>query len=175
MDCPGGLGSYPAVLGTREAELVNMGFFRDNAIPALAVMVGGGSLTEESIEAIDEKFNQHRGRASHQKILILEADADPAAASETGHIPAPKIDLKPLNQDRQKDGVFESYETLNYKKIRSAFRLPPIFIGLCHDADTEYLTRQGWKSFEDVADDDLLATLNCFYRGNRVSGPHAAA
>ena len=130
---PRWIGQLPSVLGTREAELTNLQFFRDNAVPAMAVLVGGGSLTQESLDAISSMFERKRGRESMNRVMVLEAMGSLETAPENGQIPAPRMELRPLSDDRQSDALFSMYEENGYKKIRSSFRLPPLFVGLSED------------------------------------------
>lgn len=123
-------GAVPSLLGAREAEMVNLNFFRDNAIPAMAVLVSGGALTEESFDKIDNYIQGVRGAASMNRIIVMEAVSDGAeAAAIDGSLPAPKIDIKPMLSERQHEGLFTNYITDAERKARSSFRLPPIYIG----------------------------------------------
>lgn len=123
----------PSVMGLRESELTNLQFFKDNAIPALAVLVSGGSLTNSSAANIENHFTSGKGRESMNRVLVIEATADDGAAQVDGTIPAPKLDIKPLAAARQTDGNFLEYEKECIGKVRSAFRIPPIFVGLAMD------------------------------------------
>lgn len=123
-------GAIPSLLGSREAEMVNLNFFRDNAIPAMAVLVSGGALTEESFDKIESYIQGVRGQASMNRIVVMEAVSDGAdAAAIDGSLPAPKIDLKPMLSERQHEGLFSGYIGEGERKAREAFRLPPIYIG----------------------------------------------
>lgn len=130
---PRWIGQVPAILGSRESEIVNLNFFRDNAIPALAVLVSGGMLTEESFRQIEAYINAVRGQDAMHRVMVLEAAADEAAGGIDHSQPAPKIDIKPMISERQQDGLFKEYDEHNSLKVRSAFRLPPIFIGRAED------------------------------------------
>lgn len=130
LGVPRWAGAIPTLLGSREAEMVNLNFFRDNAIPAMAVLVSGGALTEESFEKIDQYIAGVRGQAAMNRIVVLEASADAAdAASVDGSLAAPKVDIKPMLSERQHEGLFSNYIADSSSKARSAFRLPPIYIG----------------------------------------------
>jgi len=120
----------PSMLGSREAENVNLSFFRDNAIPAMAVLVSGGALTEESFNKIESYFTQVRGKDAQNRIVVLEASSDVSeVAGIDGSISAPKIDIKPMLSDRQHEGLFSKYIEAGSEKIRQSLRLPPIYIG----------------------------------------------
>jgi PBSX family phage portal protein len=123
----------PSVLGSRQAELTNLDFFENNGVPALAILVSGGYLTEEAFRELQDNFEQVKGRGSVNKVLILEARGAPEDASTTGQVPVPSITMKPLYSDRQNDALFQEYERQARDKIRSVFRLPPVFTGVASD------------------------------------------
>jgi PBSX family phage portal protein len=130
---PRWLGALPSMLGLRESELVNLNFFRENAIPAMAVLISGGALTDESFEKVTTLFNKGRGKEAMNKVLILEAAADDSVGNADQAPPVPRIDMKPMNDARQSDGLFQEYGTEARKKIQSAMRLPAIYTGQSED------------------------------------------
>lgn len=130
---PRWINQLPAVIGSREAEVTNLSFFKDNAIPAMAILVAGGALTEASSQLVDSAFAQHKGRSSMNRVLVLEALGDEQAADSDGKIPPPTVTMQPLTGDRQGDALFSQYDKDNHVKIRSSFRLPPLFLGRSED------------------------------------------
>lgn len=130
---PRWINQLPSIQGTRESELTNLSFFRENAIPAMAVLVSGGALTNASLSNIEAHFLNNRGRQAANRVLVIEATGDDTSGSMDGTVPAPKIEMKPLTSERQQDGSFLKYEEANEAKIRGAFRLPPIFVGRSSD------------------------------------------
>jgi PBSX family phage portal protein len=141
---PRWINQMPAILGSRQAELTNLDFFKENAIPAMALLVSGGQVTQESVDDIEEQFINQRGRSSFNRITVIEARGDEDAASQDGNIPSPKMEMKPLQNERQKDGLFQDYDQNNMTKVRSSFRIPPIFVGLAE----EYSHATAKSSFE---------------------------
>jgi len=123
----------PSILGSREAELTNLQFFKDNAIPALAVLISGGSATRQTIEEVEDYFREGRGREAMNRVLFLEATGDERAADDSGKMPPPKMEIKPLSAERQNDATFAEYDKANMRKTRSAFRLNPMFTGESDD------------------------------------------
>lgn len=130
---PRWINQLPAVIGSREAEVTNLSFFKDNAIPAMAILVAGGALTEASSQLVDSAFAQHKGRSSMNRVLVLEALGDEQAADSDGKIPPPTVTMQPLTGNRQGDALFSEYDKDNHVKIRSSFRLPPLFLGRSED------------------------------------------
>ncbi|WEV89330.1 hypothetical protein H10PHJ05_29 [Aeromonas phage HJ05] len=130
---PRWINQLPAVIGSREAEVTNLSFFKDNAIPAMAILVAGGALTEASAQLVDSAFAQHKGRSAMNRVLVLEALGDEQAADSDGKIPPPTVTMQPLTGNRQGDSLFGEYDKDNHVKIRSSFRLPPLFLGRSED------------------------------------------
>lgn len=149
---PRWLGALPDILGLRESEIVNLNFFRENAIPAMAVLISGGALTEESYDKVVNVINQAKGQDAMHRILILEAASDDTTGDLSGTAPpAPRIELKPLTE-RQADGLFKEYQDAGKKKIRSTMRLPALFTG-----DTEEYTKATSQSGIRVAETQIFA------------------
>ena len=140
------------VLGTRQAEMVNLDFFRDNAIPAMVLMVSGGAVTQGSLDQIGDHFNSIRGRAAMNRVLVIEATGDKTAADAEGKIPPPKMEIKTLQGERQTDATWQEYDKNGMDKIRSAFRLPPLFVG--RSEDQNYATA---RVSYDVAEGQVFA------------------
>ena len=129
---PRWMGNLLAVLGSRQAEEVNYEYFENNTVPPLALLVAG-SLSAATVSRIQDFINDNmKGRKGFHKILVVEAapPSDPVPG-----MPAPKVSLefKPLSDAQQKDALFDNYDKTNREKIRSSFRLPPIYVGLAND------------------------------------------
>lgn len=129
-----------AIQGSRQAELTNLDYFKENAIPAMAVLVSGGSLATGTIEQIEDHVTAARGRAAQNRVLIIEVEGDETAASKDGTIPAPRVDLKPLAGERIKEGQFLEYDKAQQEKVRSSFRMSALFTG--HSQDFTRATAQ---------------------------------
>lgn len=159
----------PSVLGSRQAELTNLDFFENNAIPAMAVLVSGGYLTEESFAHLRDNFESIKGRGSTNKVMILEARGTVEDASNTGAVPTPSITMKNLGQERQHDALWQEYEKQCRDKIRAAYRLAPVLVGSATDytfasarvslevAENQIFTPERVK-FDDIVNNKILAT-----------------
>ena len=179
---PRWIGQIPSILGSRESELVNLNFFQENAIPAMAVLISGGALTLESFDAIDDYIHALKGKKAMNRILVLEASADDTSGSVDGTAPAPKIDMKPMISERQQDGLFQDYDQKNQQKVRSSFRLPPIYTGRAEDytrasAYASMLTAEGQifmperLAFDDIMNNKILRTYKPKYWRFKSLGP----
>jgi PBSX family phage portal protein len=171
---PRWIGQLPSILGSRESEMVNLNFFRENAIPAMAVLISGGALTQESFEVIDAYINALKGTAAMNRILVLEASGDDTSGSTDHSVSAPRIDMKPMISERQQDGLFKDYDQANQQKIRSSFRLPPIYAGRAEDytrasAFASVVTAEQQifgperQSFDDLMNNKILRTYRPRY------------
>lgn len=127
-------GNLLSVLGSRAAEEINYLYFDNKSVPPLVVLVSGGHLAEGVRERIETYVEEQlKGRGNFHKILVLEAepaDETPLAMNAARQV---RIDLKPLAQLIQQDALFMRYDEMNREKVRSAFRLPPLYVGLAKD------------------------------------------
>ena len=130
---PRWVGDLRSVLGIQESENVNLGYFKDNGIPAMMVFVLGGAMTEEGMTNFEESIRSNKGQAMQQKVALIEVTGDAEAASEEGTINRPDIKVQSLTRERQTDAFFQDFEKNAAKKIRSSFRLPAMFTGLTEE------------------------------------------
>ena len=129
---PRWIGNWLAVMGSRQAEEVNYEYFENNTIPPLALLVSGTQLDDKVVERREDFINNEiKGRRSFNKMLVIEATSQnslPGTSSST-----PNVRFQHLSDAQQKDSLFDNYDKTNREKIRSSFRLPPIFVGLTSD------------------------------------------
>lgn len=124
----------PSIIGSREAEEVNMRYFQDNTVPPMMLLVGNGRLTEASYRELTRSLNENGiGQDRQHKILLLEAVGESDSLDGKGG----SIDLKveKLTDTRQSDGLFKDYDDANMSKVRSSFRLPPVLVGMSQDVN----------------------------------------
>jgi capsid portal protein len=137
----------------------------------LAVLVSGGVLTQQSMEMIEDQLTSIKGRQATHRMVILEARGDEDLASQDGQVPIPRIELKPLRDAQQKDALFAEYEVASEQKVRSAFRLPPLFVGRSQDitfasAQTSYEVAEGQvfgperRQFDSMMDLHVLGSYD---------------
>lgn len=138
---PRWINNITSALGSREMELVNLQFFKDNAIPAMAILVSGGYLTAETVDELEEHFGSAKGKDSINRVLIIEAKPDEESVGDTSTAPpTPSLHMEPLGGQRQSDALFAEYDKENQAKLRSSFRLPPGLVG--RSEDYTYATAQ---------------------------------
>jgi PBSX family phage portal protein len=130
---PQWINQLPSILGSREAEEVNMRYFQDNTVPPMMLLVGGGRLTAKSFNELNRALNSDIGKDRQNKVLLLEAVGEGDGLGDKSST----IDLKveKLSDTRQSDGLFRAYDEANMAKVRSSFRLPPITVGMSQDVN----------------------------------------
>lgn len=131
---PRWIGVLLAVLGSRQAEEVNYLYFENKSVPPLACLVSGGRMTEESVKRLESYIETEiKGKKNFHKMLIIEAVSDGAANALTGAAAQAKVELKPLTEAQNKDGLFMDYDERNTDKVGMAFRMPRLLRGDIRD------------------------------------------
>lgn len=121
----------PSVIGSREAEEVNMRYFQDNTVPAMFLTVSGGRLTAASHKELQRVINGTPGESRQNKITLLEAVGESDSLDSKG-TPI-QLKVEKLTDVRQSDALFGKYDEAAQAKIRSSFRLSPILVGMAND------------------------------------------
>jgi len=127
---PRWLGALLAILGSREADEVNLEYFGNKSIPPLALLVGG-RLAADAVETIRNYIRDNiKGRKGFHSILVIQAEAGASNPIAPG-LGAPKATLafEKLTDAQQGDALFQNYDKANRDKVRSSFRLPPLYVG----------------------------------------------
>lgn len=129
---PRWINQLPSILGSREAEEVNMRYFQDNTVPPMLLMVGNGRLTSQSYRELSEALNGGDvGKDRQNKIMLLEVVGEGDSLDSKNS--AIELKVEKLTDTRQSDGLFAAYDQANMSKVRSSFRLPPITVGMSQD------------------------------------------
>lgn len=122
----------PSILGSREAEEVNLRYFEDNTVPPMILSVAGGRLTGESFRELKKLLNaRDQAKQRQNQIMLIEAVPERESLGDKSNTVTLKVDK--LTDSRPSDALFTKYDESNQAKIRSAFRLPPVAVGLSQD------------------------------------------
>lgn len=125
------MGQLINVQGNRKAEELNYRYFEEGRHIPLAIVVENGQLTEASVNQLKES----KGEAANYKYLLLEAEG--FENEESIGIDEKKTNVKirfeKLAEILSQDALFQEYCKNNRDKIRSAFRLHPIYTGESQD------------------------------------------
>jgi len=125
---PRWISQLPSILGSREAEEVNLRYFEDNTVPPLMMLVSGGRLTKGSYQELTDTLSKNGiGKDRQHQVMLIEAVAEGDSLDDKGSTVTVKVEK--LTDSRQSDGLFKAYDDANQSKICSAFRLPPIAVG----------------------------------------------
>lgn len=129
---PRWIGGTIAVLGNRACEEVNYDFFDNKAVPPLVLLVSGGTLTDDTVKRVTRYVDENiKGRENFHKILIIEALPMKSMPAVGETVKPVKIEIKELSQID--DAKFAGYQKDNDTRVRSSFRLPPLYIGKSED------------------------------------------
>lgn len=125
------IGQLLNIQGNRKAEELNYTYFMDGRHMPMAIIVENGKLTQESIDTISNA----KGDKARHKYLVLEAEGLEGAVQMGDDDSKSKVAIKieKLAEMLEKDGLFQEYCKNNRDKIRSAFRLHPIYTGESQD------------------------------------------
>jgi PBSX family phage portal protein len=130
---PRWIGTLLAVLGSRQSEEVNFLYFENKSVPPLAVLVSGGSLSQNSTKRLEDYIeNKIKGRKNFHKILVIEGVPSQSAALDAMGAKV-KVEIVPLTMSQQKDALFQKYDERNIDKIGMSFRLPRLLRGDIRD------------------------------------------
>lgn len=128
---PRWISQLPSILGSREAEEVNLRYFEDNMVPSMILSVAGGRLTGDSFREMKRLLTaQGIGKDRQNQIILLEAVPERESLDDKGSV---QLRVDKLTDARPSDGLFKEYDESNQAKIRSSFRLPPVAVGLSQD------------------------------------------
>lgn len=119
------LGTAPSIIGARELEEENLRNVKDESIPQLLLLIGGGVIGQKSYERmLDKMRDRKKGRKG---ILVLEANS--SAKIGTGTSQQPTIHVERLKTEQHSDALFLNYERRAEEKALGAFRLPKSELG----------------------------------------------
>lgn len=113
----------PSVLGSRMAEEHNLAYFQSGGVPPVMVFITGGIVSEEVAKAINNYLDG--GSKDKQRGVAVEVPS----SGDLGNEKAAQISVERFGS-QEADSTFENYDEKCEKRIRKAFRLPGIFLGM---------------------------------------------
>lgn len=126
------IGQALNVDGSCKAENLNNNYFENGRHTPMAVIIKGGTLTDESYDKLHTYMNDIKGEAGQHSFLLLEAEKNENSTNMQEE-KQPDIELKSLADILQHDELFQDYLDNNRKKVQSAFRLPDLYVGYTTD------------------------------------------
>ncbi len=129
---PRWINQLPSIIGSREAEEVNMRYFEDNTVPPMMVTVAGGRLTAQSYQELTRILaGVGLGKERQHQMVLLEAVGE--GDSLDGKASSIQLNVERLSDQRPSDGLFKAYDEANQAKVRSSFRLPSVAVGMANE------------------------------------------
>lgn len=128
---PQWLGVVPEIAGIRAAAELNWYTFNNGGVGQFMIFLSGGHWGTEQIKRIQEFVDQKAAKGiGINQALVLEAVGQQVSPSASTTTPC-RIEVKEIGIT--KEGVFLEYDDKGREKVRSTFRLPPIYVGLAED------------------------------------------
>ena len=113
-----------AISGNFHAAKRNVAFFVNDAVPRMAVLVSGGSLTKESTEEIKKMFQEGQGADQAHRVMILQTQNEGVGVDEKSRV---TLELERLAMETTEDGSFQNYRRMNDEEIRESLGLSEVF------------------------------------------------
>lgn len=126
------MGQSFGIDGSRKAENLNNNYFENGRHTPMAVIIKGGTLTDESFDKLQTYMNDIKGESGQHSFLLLESESN-ENSSAISDAKQPEIELKSLADILQHDELFQDYLDNNRKKVQSSFRLPDLYVGYTTD------------------------------------------
>lgn len=158
---PRWLNQLPSVLGSRKAEEHNLEFFDAGGLPPVLIIVQGGTLGTE----VKEDLRAHlSGKGNKHRAAIVEAISTSGSIDSAGSV---QVRVERFGAERQQDAMFQMYDKNCEEHVRTAFRLPPMFIGKAADfnfatAYTAYMVAEAQVFYPER--DEFDAKMNLVAR-----------
>lgn len=126
------MGQSLGIDGSRKAENLNNNYFENGRHTPMAVIIKGGTLTDESFDKLQTYMNDIKGESGQHSFLLLESESN-ENSSAISDAKQPEIELKSLADILQHDELFQDYLDNNRRKVQSSFRLPDLYVGYTTD------------------------------------------
>lgn len=132
---PRWIGQSIHVQGARLAEELNYRYFVQGRHVNMAILVEGGTLTQESVDQLQLYMDGVQGVDNSHKILLLEMDSanDEDTIIDDNKKTKPTLKIEHMNDLVQTDALFLGYTDESRKKVQSSFNLPDIYVGRSSD------------------------------------------
>ncbi len=127
------IGQVLGIDGSRKAEELNNRYFVEGRHTPLAIIVRGGTLSENSYSKLQEYMNDIKGEKGQHAFLVLELEENGEAKTAFDEGQKPDVELKDLASVLQQDELFQNYMENNRRKVQSSFRLPDLYVGYTTD------------------------------------------
>lgn len=125
---PRWISTAKAITGNDLAAKRNVLFFENDAVPRMAVIVEGGILSAESINAIEGFLQNAKGVENSGRVMVLQAELQKRLSS--GGNDKVSIRLEPLTVGMKEDASFQDYRNNNDDEVREAFGIAEVYFSM---------------------------------------------
>ena len=125
---PRWINQVPSVVGSRRAEELNLDFFNSGGIPPVLVFITGGSISGIVRKQLESIFNAAPKDTTRGAVVEVQATSGTLDKENK-----PDVLVEKFGSEAQSDSMFENYDIKCEKRVRRAFRLPPLFVGSSDD------------------------------------------
>jgi len=162
---PRWINNLPSILGSRKAEEGNLNFFDAGGVPPVILTLMGGRFVADVDQQIKNFLNS---KNVDHRIMVLQAEsAEGTFESGAANF---KMDVQRFGSEKMKDSLFEKYDERCGERVRSSFRIPPLFLGQVKEfnfatAFTAYLIAESQvfqperKEFDDIINNLIIPEL----------------
>lgn len=129
---PDAIPCIPNIEGDQEARAFNIEFFQNSAVPKLAIIVEGGTLSDQSRSDIRALFHDKLKNENHRTAILEVNELLEQTAADYMNVDDredPKIRVEPLTVGLDEDASFLEYHSHNEHEILKAHEVPPIEAG----------------------------------------------
>ncbi len=126
---PRWINQVPSVIGSRRAEELNLDFFNAGGLPPALILVQGGQMTDEVRKNL-QTYLSGKGASKHRAAIVETYSTAGSLDSNAGSV---RVTVERFGAERQQDSMFEKYDERCEKRVRSSWRLPPLFVGKADD------------------------------------------
>lgn len=147
---PRWIGNMVSAAGSRACEELNWSTFEKRGLGRCVVLFSGATMSEEGFTRMKEYIEKAaRGkRRNENDVLVLEAVGEQKGPTDQTTTPA-KVEIKELGTIAE--ALYRDYDKDNRLKLRSSFRLPPLYVGESQD-----YSRATAKESKEVAEEQVF-------------------
>lgn len=126
---PRWINQVPSVMGSRKAEELNLEFFNSGGIPPVMILVQGGALDPQARESLTS-YLAGNAKYKNRGVLAEVFSTGGEIGGASGNV---KVSVERFGSEKIQDSMFEKYDERCQGRVRTSFRLPPLFLGLAQD------------------------------------------
>ena len=122
------------IQGDQRAREYNIDYFDNDGVPKLAIIVEGGTLSQDSRTDLYNLFHEKLPESNHRSAILEVEELINESPGEwvdpDGSQQRPRIRIEPLAVGLEEDAAFLGYHDYNEHEILKAHEVPPIEAGV---------------------------------------------